>query len=116
MVNISRRGLNDENVNGIYSELVKNTRCKVLNISFNNISEIGFEKVLKIVVNHPSLDTIIADGNNIGDVIFTRLKKWSSKLKRLKYFSFKNCRRLQRKPKVSNAIKGLKKVGIQVKI
>ena len=115
-INLSNKRLNDDNVQKIYQELIRNNKCKILNLSYNNITEQGLEKVLKIVINHPTLEAINADGNNIGESIFPKLKKWTNKLKKISFCSFKDCARISKKQKVMGMVRGLRKAGVNIRL
>ena len=66
--------------------------AKVLNLSENVVTNIGFEYLLKNLTAHPSLEKLHLRKNYTDEKVFDILKKYLPRLKKLKYFNLKDNR------------------------
>ena len=108
--------INDHNVLGIISEVLKNNRIRELNLNNNTITEIGFEQIIKKLAAHPSLEKIHLMGNYLDDTVFIKLQQMIGKFKKIKYFNLRNCRQFKNIVQIGKYVRSLKRKGITVDV
>ena len=115
-INFERMKINDHALSKILLEINRNKNAKVLNLNYNSITEIGFEQILKKIVNHPKLEQVHLTHNNLNDSVFNKIEKYFRKFKKVNYFNFKNSSMFKNMVRIKKSIKSLKKNGIHIDI
>ena len=108
----SKQNITDSNLITILKE-VNNSKIKILDLSNNRITEIGFDMIMKKLYNHNNLKEIRLNGNYLDDKIFRTLNRYVNKLKSLKTFYFLD-NKFKSKAKIKNMAKNFSKYGINI--
>lgn len=115
-INLSGRLLNDSNVSTQFSDILKNKKVKVLNLSNNFITDAGVGLILKNLAHHPTLEKLILRENFIGTDVFKIIKGYVSSLKKLKHFDMLENKEKIDRTVMKNEVANLRKANIIVEI
>lgn len=80
------KGLNDRNLSKVLKEIRNNKSLKTIDLSYNNITSVGFAAIMKQLCNHPRLEHINLKGNKLGDNVIKTFDRFMNKLKKLTSF------------------------------
>ena len=114
--NFARQNINDSKLIQILSDISKNKQLKVLNLSYNFITDLGAEQILKKLAIHPALEKIYLTGNFIEEGIFQKIEDSAKTFKKLNYFNFQENKGFKNKNKVKQYISSLKRFGIKIDV
>lgn len=115
-VDLSRLNLTDALLSPLLNELVKNKRMQALNLSHNNITEIGFDDLLRRLETHPTLERVYLLSNPLSEDIFVKLEQRAKKLKKLNYFNLQNCTLFKSATKIRKYVASIGKYGIRLDV
>lgn len=114
--NYARQNINDSKLIQILSDISKNKRLKVLNLSYNFITDLGAEQILKKLASHPTLEKIYLTGNFIEEGIFQKLEDSAKTFKKINYFNFQENKGFKNMAKVKKHVSNLKRFGVKIDV
>ena len=115
-VQMSRMNINDSKLVQILTDLAKNKKMRVLNLSFNFITDIGVEHIIKKLGSHPSLEKILLTGNFVEESIFPKIEEAVKSFKKINYFNFQENKGFKNMAKIKKHILNLKRFGIKIDV
>ena len=115
-MNFSEHKINDANLLTIIPMIAKNKKVKIVDLSHNYITDTGVETILKKLGGHPTLESLILNGNYVEEKVFDVIKNHAKMLKKISYLNLKDNRTLKDRTKMKIAVSELKKLNIRVDV
>lgn len=116
-INLSSKNVNMARLPELMKAVNKNKKAKVLNLAYNFINEKGVELVLDKLANHPSIETIIFNGNTIEESVFDMLtKKGKTISKKIRTIMMKDVKTFKSLANIKKQINVLKRLNLKVEI
>ena len=83
-INFTNNGIDDNRISDISSNILKNKKVKILDLTSNRITSDGVNFLLKKLAFHPTLERIIFANNNIDESVFKKIEDLSKQFKNIK--------------------------------
>jgi hypothetical protein len=115
-VNMTRMNINDSKLVQILTDIAKNKKMRILNLSYNFITDIGVEHVLKKLSSHPALEKIILTGNFIEESIFQKIEEAAKTFRKINYLNFQENKGFKNMAKIKKHISNLKRLGVKIEV
>lgn len=116
-ITLKSKNINAARLPELLKAIMKNNKAKVLNLSYNLITEKGVETVLDKIVSHPSIEVINFNSNPIDESVFDVLiKKGKAYAKRIRTIYMKEVKTFKSMANIKKQINVLKRLGIKIEI
>ena len=116
IMNFKNLGINDHTLEKIIQKVNLNDYIKILDLSNNQISIFGFEKILENFCHHKNLEQIILSNNFLDNSVLQKINNKAKKLFKLKSFVLKKNKLIQNRAQLIRNINILNNKGFDIQI